>query len=322
MEGVSISGRSHRCPTIKSVASFLLAAAALLAVAGSLEPPVTVRGDQTAISAQNGRIAFSYGTETASINHRGTRLNRLAGSAAEPDWSPNGRRIVYLCHEGAAQYSRGNQLCVMRADGSHKIQITHLRKGKESPAWSPDGKTIAFSMGGTPRNRDIYTIRASGAQLRHVTNDARQDNEPTWSPDGRKLAFIRNVSTRVSGNDNDVYVVQIQSRHMRALTTTPWHNEDSPDWSPNGDVIVFSRDTDRSRRIFVVRSDGSRLLKLTDRPAGGSDLTPTWSPNGRWVLYVRNLARLEKVRPAGGPAQELWRCDAQCASPDWAARLS
>lgn len=89
----------------------------------------------------------------------------------------------------------------MRADGSHVTEITHANTLNYDPAWSPDGRRIAF-VSTADGNPDIYTMRPDGTGVRQLTkNDFVFDEAPNWSPDGTHIVFTSDrgpATTRTS----------------------------------------------------------------------------------------------------------------------------
>ena len=98
------------------------------------------------------------------------------------------------------------------------------------PAWSPDGRTIAFT-----RNGRIFVMNADGSRQRQL---ARQRGEPIWSPDGRKIAF----ETR----DEWIYSMNADGRGYGG-----WHAHDGLGWSPDRKQVSFVSDRDEGERYFV-----------------------------------------------------------------------
>jgi Tol biopolymer transport system component len=157
-------------------------------------------------------------------------------------------------------------------------------------AWSPDGKSVAFTT-----NRrgtyDIYVMNADGSRQRPLLAGPTYDWAPSWSPDGKRLAF---VSDRAG--IPQIYSLEIASGRVTRLTFMNAIDEDgdgdyTPNWSSRGQ-IAFQRTLDDVSSIFVMNSDGTGAHQLVD--GEGEDYDPVWSRDGGRVAYV------------GGPADEAY----------------
>lgn len=148
------------------------------------------------------------------------------------------------------------------------------------PAWSPDGRSIAFASKRDGRSH-IYVMRADGTQSRRLTQSSEDDAHPTWSPDGRRIAFARG---------GEVWVVPADggSPHRIAIALHGGAAAD-PAWSPNGKLVAydFRRPGFSIRELWVVRADGTHARAVT-RLAHESEL-PAWSPAGRRFAFASNL---------------------------------
>lgn len=146
-----------------------------------------------------------------------------------------------------------------------------------APAWSPDGRQIAFERKST--RAEIWRSAADGSRPRRVTLGSLDDEDPDWSPDGRRLVFTREVRAR-DGTYSFLWVVRADGTHARRLLRMPEVSE--PSWSPDGSKIAF---TDKNGRLFAVRPDGTRLQRLGGRKLLG--VMPRWSPEGRRLALSR-----------------------------------
>ena len=196
-------------------------------------------------------------------------------------------------------FDRGHSYRLLTSDlagGDRRVVTEQRAVGR--PAWSPDGRQIAFS-GPVTDDSDgrygIYVVNADGTGLRRLTSPRFADFDPAWSPDGQTLAFTRdNV-----GNSNPATccVLGIVSVGSGAYSAVPGTTGASfPTWSGTSPWLAYVHATG----LRAVRYDGygNRLL------ARGRVETPDWSPDGRFVAFVlrqsRTDARLAVVSYRGG----------------------
>jgi TolB protein len=144
------------------------------------------------------------------------------------------------------------------------------------PAWSPDGRHIAFRS--QAAGEGIFVVEPDGNGLRKVAAAKMRDDELTWSPDGKRIAFADDRTGRTS-----IYAVDVASGDVELVVGGVGNNV-SPSWSPTGDEIIFCSDRTGSTEIWVYVPASGQLHQLT---SDGSNLRPRISPNAESIAWIK-----------------------------------
>jgi Tol biopolymer transport system component len=168
------------------------------------------------------------------MNPDGTEQRRLTNTPEDessPAWSPEGEKIVYV-----TDVIDGNEtIHVMNADGSGQrilgasvLQRLLGIRGAEEPAWSPEGKKIAFASYAGRNNSEIYIMNSDGTGRTRLTDIPGHDHwPPTWSPDGGRIAFTSDGVEEVG----EIYVMNSDGSGLTKLTDDP-ADDSFPAWRP------------------------------------------------------------------------------------------
>ena len=211
----------------------------VMATDGSGRVPVTSLqsgGLMGTWSPDGRRILFSsFDSRTYMVNADGTGLRLITKDTLDeqfPVLSPNGARIAFMSLRNSTDSVALMELYVMDADGTHAVRLTTttgFSRGafNEFPAWSPDGRRIAFIRQVDQTPPHVWIVNADGTDLHPVFTGATAEHSVAWSPDGRRLAFAR----RAFGNGHfDVFVSDLDGTNIADLTNTPDADEIFPNW--------------------------------------------------------------------------------------------
>ncbi len=170
----------------------------------------------------------------------------------------------------------GEEIFVMNEDGSGITPISNSRGDDRAPAWSPDGKYIAF-ISERDGNAEIYIMGAEGLNQTRLTNSPENENDPQWSPDGKWIIFSRSLEN----DTRDLFVVNVDGSGITRLTNTAEISESYPDWSPDGKEILFSGFGGDQSGIYAMNADGTNAHLIMAGPLH----YPKWSPDGDYIAF-------------------------------------
>ena len=177
-----------------------------------------------------------------------------------------------------------SEIYVMDGDGRNQRRVTVNPAVDRLPAWSPDGKKIAFVSNRNNRNKDhkqIWVIDADGKNPIRLT-DGLVDSYPDWSPDGKKILYDAHLVPE--GHHlapGGIIVMDADGSNTRQLTVEGAHAS----WSPDGERIAFmSGRNGKVSHIYVMDADGQNQMQLTHDFV--HKRLPSWSPDGKRIAYV------------------------------------
>jgi tricorn protease len=200
------------------------------------------------------------------------RFRNVAEFVSSYDISPTGKRAVFD--------ARGDLFTVPAKEGL-TYNLTRSQGVREIfPAWSPDGRWIAYYSDASGEY-EIYLIDGAGASApRQLTRGSRIWRfPPRWSPDGRMLLY--------ADRDQKLQFLDVATSAVTVVDRARGHDLTDYGWSPDSRWLVYSKDGDSGQdAVWVYSLDQKRSFQLTDATYG--DFAPVFSRDGRYIYFLSN----------------------------------
>jgi len=196
-------------------------------------------------------------------------------------FSPDGNQLAVF-----AKREKGRSLVLLDVlnGGTDRIYEMGDIEQQGAPAWSADGRTIAFS-GNKDGKFDIFLIDVETGTYRNFTNDDLYDGAPVFSPDGKSLAFI----TVVGNGFGKVFRADLDKPGTRIPITSGDSNENDPVYSPDGKRLYFTSDRDGRDNVYGLDLATGKLSQYTNVVTGAFMPTVLREPDGEERLVFTGL---------------------------------
>jgi Tol biopolymer transport system component len=338
----------------KFFANKLLALGVVLSALAAVCVLFVTNPADAAFPGKNGRIVFESdrdgNSEIYSMNPDGSDQTNLTDDPASdnaPAFSPDGERIAFASDRNdpdTTDFDFVFDIFVMDADGSNVEQLTDGESNNFGPAFSPDGRRLAFTSD-RDGDFDIYILDIRSGETERITRSGSFDFSPDFSPDGKSIAFESDRENEGSERDQEIYTINLETRALTNVSRNTGRADFSPSYSPNGKKIAFQscrpagagscdfdepEETRADYDIFTANADGTDQTGLTtDSPDEIADnYTPAWSPNGKRIAYAvvkdRQFSEAEiftmNASDGSDPRRLTQNPNASDFGPDWGPR--
>lgn len=237
-----------------------------------------------------------------------------SGTFADPALSPDRMQVAYAARTGGTDFD----IWVMNADGTGRRRLTADSAAEVHPAWTPDGKSIIYTVVGEDRDQ-LWQMGADGTDRHPITPANISAGNPAVSPDGKWVAYVGGKKRKKP----DVFLLRLGTDSSIAVTSTD-EKETWVGWFPNGDLgyVTEASDGDRGYEVvrvpagstqrlfaatsaypilsFAVSRDGNTIAWITQEPNEGDRQQKT-----KTVLYLNSLTPGSTPTAVNLPATEL-----------------
>jgi TolB protein len=224
-------------------------------------------------------VGYSFNAKAASLRSLAHRISDMIYQALTGESGAFDSRIAYIAVTGSLK-NKTYQLKVSDLDGYNPKTLVRSEEPLLSPAWSPDGKRLAYVSLENKRTA-VYVQNVSTGQRDQVAAWPGLNSAPAWSPDGQRLA----LSLSKDGNP-EIYILNLSTRRLQRVTN---HRaiDTEPSWSPDGQNLIFTSDRAGSAQIYKTRINGGTPKRLTYQ--GSYNARASFSADGeKLTLLHRN----------------------------------
>lgn len=208
-------------------------------------------------------------------------------------------RIAYVTREQAGATGAVYKLQIADSDGYNPRTVVRSAEPLLSPAWSSDGRRLAYVSFEDKRPK-VYVQNLADGKRELVAEFKGLNGAPAWSPDGKRLA----LALSRDGNP-EIYVLDVATRALKRLTNDPAIDTE-PAFSPDGRYMVFTSDRSGRPQIYRMTADGRQVERLTFE--GDYNARASYAPDGRsltLVTTVQGQFRIATLRLDTGALQVL-----------------
>ncbi len=227
-------------------------------------------------------IGYSIPTTRADLRRAAHKISDLIFEELTGKRGVFSTRVAYISTQTAGGGKERYVLQIADYDGHNPRTIFASNRPLMSPAWSPDGKRIAYVSFESERP-EIYIQEIAGGRRTLAAGPTRLNSAPAWSPDGERMAL-----TRSENGNPDIYILDLTSNTLTRLTDYS-SIDTEPVWMPDGQSLVFTSDRTGRPQLYRISASGGNPERLTFY--GDYNADANVSPDGQQIAMVHSEGR-------------------------------
>jgi len=218
-------------------------------------------------SGKNAKVSIQVPSERRAVRAEFKKVNDLIEDAS---LSPEGKRVAFV--------ARGDLFSVPAEKGTTRILAASSNSHERLPAWSPDGKWIAYVSDQTGED-EIWRVPqdGKGPQERLTTNGHCRLFGPAWSPDTKKIAF--------ADKDLKVFVLDVASKKVTQADQAKYGEVTRYSWSPDSRWLTYHKtDFQGFHQVFIYSLDSGKVTRATSEII--DSYSPVFDPEGKYLYFL------------------------------------
>lgn len=233
------------------------------------------------------RIAFTRNGRVWTIDSDGENVTPVTPAGMSPQWTPNGRSLVYSVLDGV----RDPIMITDLTTGAQRVVRSEPSTQSLSPVVSPDGRTVVYARV-TANATDLYAIPIEGGTPRRISVGGGRSisMQAAFSPDGQRIVFMSDRAGR-----EDIYISDVDGTNPEVLNAATYGdrgNRTGPDWSPDGRLVAFQSLNGNTKQIVTFNLRDRTVRSVATE---GRNDDPSWAPDSRHLVFTSDRSGVRQL---------------------------